>query len=584
MMPTATPPAMSAPAAPMSPAMPSAARVIRAAKAGWNALAPDRALYAEMVMHYEGRLRSPILDPQRKPANLIAQLVEAYLTHLCGSGQKTKLKPVMAGNRGLTLIREKMLQSVERKIGMNDVHEAVVRQAVLGGLGIYYTGLRGSDTMIQVDGELFDPGQPFAVSVDLGDFTIDPLARSIEEATFMGHRFRFNVELAKEQGIGKPELLESIPLVDATMNKNPVGASATGEAGRDTLFDLAEAWNLVFWDGRRTMQGVVVELAGGSEWLVDPIPYSGPERGPYELLRFTHRANRATGLSPAERVRDLHIAIGEVSGAIVRQVVDTDRKLVVDNGQQELADDLTNKARRVVFGDPKSVAETTVGGLAREMVPGYELLKSIAAEEGINLQQALGTGTNGDATATEASIVAGKALQVLKKAKGKANAARARVSKRLSAWLDDDLITRQTFSHRMQGGDHVELVWDPAVNQHRFDDFEYEAQVEDIEVQDPNMDRVRTLEMFKEMPAIVVGVGQSMGDPAAAIRIMAEKFNMPELDEVWPNAQSMMHQQMMAQFFPQGGPSGMQQGGGGGQAAIMPQNQMASDNSQERRV
>ena len=175
-------------------------------------------------------------------------------------------------------------------------------------------------------------------------------------------------------------------------------------------------------------------------------------------------------------------------------------------------------------------------------------------------------------------------MQVLKRAKGKACEARARVVKRLSAWLDDDLLTRQTYSHRMQGGEHVELLWDPAVNAHRFSDFEYEAKVEDIEVTDPNMDRVRTLEMFKEIPGIVVNTAQSGGDPQAAIRILADKFAMPELDEVWPNEPGMQMAMMQAQMYPGGGPRGVKGPPGAQQNPIQPQAQRAADYSREQRV
>jgi hypothetical protein len=566
-------------------------RVSKAADRGFTELDADRKFYEMACREFGGPwYRKSYLPNERpwydkRPVNLISQMVEIYSANLVGSGHTVRLKPRRLGARGQALVRGKMLNQHAEKINLHRTHGRIVQDTILGGLGVYFTGLRAGSELYMVDGEARDPGQFFCVRVSLGDITRDPDSRDPEEDQFFGHRFRFNRATALETRIGDADAILSLDDLGSAAEAKDGTAPDTGRGGStDRLNDLVEAWHLVLWDGSRTLTCVVANLKAGAKFIIPPHEYEGPERGPYELLTLRDMNNQTSPIAPSARLMDLHQATANAGTMIVDQILETDRKLVVKpEGGEELANDLLDRMKKVIKGDPELAKEFVRGGMVDKMMPGFQVLLGMAANEGLSLQQTGGSSSAAD-SATEASILAGRANVLLRTAKGKCNTALANVYRRMSDMLDRDEVTKATFGERLPGGLTLDLHWTPDMREGLWSDFTHEIQIEEIDTNDPNMEKVRTLELLKTIPGIVAGVVQTGGDPAAAIRIASDTFNKPELDEIWANAQAIQADQIMAQQAGQPTPPLGASSAQTTQNPIDPQDQRASDYSANVRV
>lgn len=527
-----------------------ATRIGRAANLGFRELDKDRKFFEMACEEFAGpwyrktHLPGARLWYEKRPINLLSQMVEIYLSNLVGSTHRVRLKPKALGKRGHALVRSRQLNQKAEKMNLHKIHRRVVQDMLLGGIGYFFSGLRAGSDLYSVDGEMKDPGEWFVTRVSPGDVTRDPDSRDPDEDQFIGHRYRFNRQAALDTGVGKKDVIMALAdLGTGADAKDQTAPAANRSAATDRLNDLVEAWHMVLWDGTRTLQCVIGgDLASSCKFIIEPHEYEGPERGPYEMMYLTEMNNQTSPIPVAARLMDLHQALANAGTMAVDQILETDRKLVVKPEGKELANDLDNRMKRTILGDPELAKEFTRGGMLPQMMPGIELLLGLAANEGLSLQQTGGS-QSAAGSATEASILAGRASVMLTSAKGKVNTALGNVYRRGSCWLDRDEITTAVYGERLPGGSSLELRWDPAMRDMDYSEFDYDIEIEDTDAIDPNMEKVRTLELMSKLPGIVAGIAQTMGNPAAAIRILSDSFNKPELDEIWTNPEAMAAEQ-----------------------------------------
>lgn len=538
-------------------------RLIQAARRGWE----RRAWLRDFTRLACEQIAGPWYDPKVSmvgaerspssimPVNILATMLDTYMPQLAGQRWDITCDNRLAGMEGDAKIRSLRLTHLADEINLPVVDHRVLMDAMISGEGIYRIGLREGTDAFRVDSEIHDPGQPFVVRVGPGDFVRDPLSRHWMEDRFQADRYIADRQALLEAGIGDPDLIERLPAITEQNQTRDVGSPlAAMGLNRDDLIsdDLVQLWHFCVWDGQRTLVCVVPDIVGFDGWVVEPHEYEGPERGPYEFLHFNMRPDRATPTSMAMRLMDLHFAIANVSARTVGHIIGTKRNMVYDstNGKetamsiQEAVDD------QPIAGDPQTVKEVTTGGLIPQFVQGFEALMNMASNQGATLQETPGRfGEPG--TATEASLVAGKAQALVEYMRDPLTAARRNVIRRLSWYEDTGPARQQVYGMQVAPGMKIDVMYDSATKEGDWGDYLYNCRVKSASGMDSNTRLARLSQVLQVLPPWVQFVASMGGNVDAAMRLVSGDFT--EMDNVFPTQSAMMAQQFLQQAAGQPG-------------------------------
>ena len=543
-------------------------RIVNAARRGWELRGWVRDNYAATVAAlagpYHGASHRADGMGGKQILNVLGTMCDTYLPNLLGHEFRIKCNPTVGGLSGHALMRSLRLTQMAQEMGLAQQDQRVVMDALLAGEGIWRVGLKAGSDLIRADGEIHDPGEPFAVCVPPGQFTRDPLARHHSEARFAGDRFLADRETLLEYGIGDPDVVMRIQsITDHGEQRDPTSPTAQGLVSADDVIsdDLIELWYLTLWDGTRRLECLVPDLTAFDKFLIEPQEYQGPEEGPYEFVNLYNHPTHATGISLAQRLLDLHYSIAEISARAVSHILKTKRNMVYDGERgQETAMAITEALDdEPIQGDPNSVAEKVTGGLIDQFQRGLDVAMSMADNAGASLLQSSGRKGVAD-TATEASIIAGKAQGIMAMIRGPVEQARKNVVKRMS-WYEDTAPARaQIYGVEAQPGVLTDVLYDPATREGTFSQFAYDVVVYTPTTMDESTKLARLAQLVSVMPQFIMFVAQLGGDIQAALSLFTADF--PELNDVFPNPVAMMMAQEMMARAGQAQAVGVRQVGG----------------------
>jgi hypothetical protein len=490
-------------------------------------------------------------DNDKQPVSLLAQLQRTYMPNLCGSVIKSKVTSRRWDLRAQAQIRQLMLDHIARQIKLARTHRLVVQDALLGGLGIYRVGVCAGAELVKINGEYKDPGQFFASRVDLDDFARDPRSRDFMEDAWRAHRGRVSKEYALETGIWPNEIVENLrPVRDNGPEKghsHEVGGSVNNQDGE--ICEQIEYWDVVIYDGTRVLEGTLSSLTADPQWLMELREFEGKEGGPYEFLSLIDQSNNVMPVSPAMQVMDLHLALARMGTKMVRKIVDAKSNYLAKKTAQDDAHSIQEAADEEVLlvDDPMVVNRLESAGVPPAFIQGFEWMRNEANNATANIQQMAGIQTAGGGdTATEKSILQGNANVTLADYRDRANDCLSRVIDHMGWDLENDPLKKQAFTTRLPGGESIDVVYDAATKQGAYEDFTYEAQAFSVSQADPVVAQRQFGMMMQTAPPFIQFVMATGGNVQAAIRIIAEKFETPELDEIYPTPEAMAMQQAIA--------------------------------------
>ncbi len=303
------------------------------------------------------------------PVNLIELGYSIYTAHLAAKNPRalvaTPYRQLAIPAYNLELALNHL---IEHEIGLVTTLQRAVGDALIG-IGCIKVGLNAKGP-IEIDGQLHDPGQPFADRVDLDDLVIDMNADSLEAVDFIGNRYRVPYTWAIESKvyqIDENEIRPSDGALDFMHNEG--GDTRIGEIGRghqgrgdSQVRDYLELWDI--WLPKEKL--VVTFATVGNTIKPEPVRivrWTGPERGPFHILGFTEVPGSPYPLAPAAQWYDIHMAANRA----MRKMIDGADRLktlgvVGPGGDQD--------ANRVVQASDGDVIRSDVPGSVQELVTG----------------------------------------------------------------------------------------------------------------------------------------------------------------------------------------------------------------------
>jgi hypothetical protein len=218
-------------------------------------------------------------------------------------------------------------------------------------------------------------GVPFMEVVDLDDLVFDVGAKTFEQASYIGHRYRVSLAVAKRltyfDSEGRKGLEGQSAPDDYRINQegdDRIGVVGTGWQGGEVrdYEQMVDLWEIYIPREKRVLTfgsnhgGVPDQDATPlrvQEWV-------GPDCGPYHFLSFMKVPGNAMPASPILQIIDLHEFINKGYRKLVNQMQRQKEVLPVSGGQMDDAKELkqANDGDMFVCNDPNAIKAVSYGG------------------------------------------------------------------------------------------------------------------------------------------------------------------------------------------------------------------------------
>jgi hypothetical protein len=568
----------------------------KAVELGENRLRNFRAMRMLFLREFAGQYYDrSAASVGNEPINMIFNAISVLVPNLVTNFPKTLVTSKFMVYRGYAELLGLGLDFLAKEM---DLRSELRRWIVdsLFTIGIMKTGIATSKDLVTFSDDLrIDAGRPYANTVDFDDFILDPAARRIEEASFVGHRVRVPRQMLLDSGLYKNDLIERLHTATSdpysrreveTISQHEVSPEQVADL--QDLVDVREIWV-------PAAQAIVTMPCGQTvfdDYLrVDD--YDGPDEGPYTYLALTPpMPNNPLPIAPVGIWFDLHIAANKMAKKIMEQA---ERQKDILGYKPSAADDAqeiidAGDGEAIGLADTDGAKVFSFGGQQRSNESHLQQLSYWFNLASGNTDQLGGNASNAN-TATQANILQGNQGVRVEDMRDIVYLGTKNIQRKLAWYLHTDplialpLIKRtpipaQTVMSPM-GPVLVppkmieqQAILNPDVRQGEFLDFHFEIEEKSMSRMDPAQ-RLQKALLFagKVLPAAAQAamVCQQMQVPFSFPKFvirLAKEMDLEWMDEVFydPNFQAQMLQMMNSAPKPD---NGKVAGAGGGMGAVL---------------
>lgn len=219
-------------------------------------------------------------------------------------------------------------------------------------------------------------GQPFAERVDLDDFVFDIHARSFEEVSYIGHRYRVPLDVVREgreYDKSRKDLTASEdPLFNLEGDEriSTLGRGFYGDQHQE-VEDMVDLWEVYLPRHRLVYTLANDYLLGPNATGAKPLRvqrWIGPDRGPYHIFSYGTVPGNCMPKGPIMDLVDLHEAANRGYRKLIR-TMDRIKELGLvskqgtEDGQRALE---ANDGDLIGVNDPKNFTQLVMGGAAAQ--------------------------------------------------------------------------------------------------------------------------------------------------------------------------------------------------------------------------
>jgi len=292
-------------------------------------------------------------------SNKINQMVLTYL-HLMTSGDpQTLVETPYPQFKPFAKTLELGLNRLFSDINIRESLALCVTNAMFS-FGVAKTGLAEGDEFINIDGNLYDPMQPFTSSVCIDNFVVDIQAESEEAIEFIGDRYLRPLSWVNEIRKASKRDAMGDGLAEKKTESQPYQRVSGVEEHPDKRL-VKKVW---VWDIFLPKQGYIMTYVEGDPQPLVTWEWDGPSKGPYEILQFQRVPGEVLGVSPVQTVYHLHQAQNNLLRKIYNQAEREKKLLLCSKGDHDDMDIIrkANDGDAVALMDPQATVERIYGG------------------------------------------------------------------------------------------------------------------------------------------------------------------------------------------------------------------------------
>ncbi len=506
--------------------------------------------------HYQRRRQDRTQSNRADPINFIYKAMTTLVPNLVYNEPKAKVSTEYLDYRPYSDVLTLATNHLAYEIDLRRTLRMALTDAIILA-GWIKTGITTDAQTMDKDGNLRDRGQPFADRVDPDDMVIDPWARSLEEAYYIGNRFRVSKPMLRESGLISNKQIDQLQTRYDYPNWSEASLmSASTETanylqvnkGLLEYVDLVELW-LPYEEKIVT---VPYDPTGNSYMFEDKYlreaSYEGPERGPYHMLGFAFAPDNIMPIAPALMWMDLADMGNKIARKIARQAERQKTILAYEASAWEDANDVkdADDGETVRVDNTDALKEIEFGGANENGYQYMEFAERHFSDIAMNIDLLSGEGTN-EPTATQAEITQANTSVRLADMQNLVYTFTGDVMKDMMFFLHTDPLIELPLVKRTRGVDQ-QVHYTPEMREGDWMDYHLKVVPFSMARQDPNVKMRRMLEFYGSVIPAIANAYQLLG-PAlnieAAVNIMGRDMGIDELDEI---INSQMLQQQVARM------------------------------------
>ena len=504
-----------------------------------------------------------------QPINLLFSAIRSIVPTIVSKNPRNKVVTDHLAFSEYAELQSLALDKIAHRVKLKELLRSWVVSAMFG-LGIVKIGISAEGNCILVDDQLIDPGDIYVSLVDLDDFVIDPLCKSITESSFLGNVTSIPRQYLLDNDLYNHDLVIKIP--SATVLQGDIRATAELSRERGGVFEMRDLQDIVN----------VVELwvpeADALVTIPDPreivfneyvgiTDYYGPKTGPYRFLSFTPPVeSNPMPIAPVSQYYDLHVAANRTFVKILDQAENQKDILLYRPSHADTAQDILDARNNeaVASDDPKSAVTVSFGGQNKGNEQMLAQLQVWFNYMSGNPDQAAGISSEAE-TATQANILQSNAAVSIEDARDLLYEGTAGISHDCAWYFHNDPLLDMVLARRKPGRETEQVFLTPEQRLGDVEDFVYTIVAKSMSHIDPNVIAKRTMEyMTNVVPALANTAMMlvQLGVPfnlQRALTLAAEESGLSEsMKEIFddPEFQQKLEMYMMLHSGGQGDSAG----------------------------
>lgn len=526
---------------------------------------------AQMVGRFYGNLKMKDKeDKKASPMNLLHSAVTTLVPNLVYNEPKAKVRTDILIYRQYAEMLEGACNFLANRINLRMTLRKALYDSIMMA-GFIKTGIASADQFLDLEGTVMEIGQPYADRVDPDDMVLDPWARDWDEQSFIGNRFRANLDDLLAMNVYDADELNRLSKdVDRKRMVSRLSGDVDGEYTElQRYIDLCE----VYFPREKIVVTLPYYNGGKADSFLRITDYIGPDTGPYHMLGFTPVSDNILPVAPASIWYDLHILGNRIARKLARQAERLKRVLAYQGEAQEDVEEIADAddGETVRVTDVNLMKELTFGGAAPESYVWMDWVKRNFSEQAGNIEQLAGAASE-TPTLGQSEILQANTSVRLGDMQGAVYTFTSKIIRDLGFYLHTDPLIDLPLVKRTMDGGEQQVFYTPEMREGNFYDYTFKVEPYSMARPDPNMAVRRKLEFATSVipaavqAAMMLGPGFNVG---AFLKSMAREVQLEEAAE-WindPQIQAWIMQKvqmamMMGDPGKAGGGAGMPMMGG----------------------
>lgn len=504
-----------------------------------------------------------------QPINLLFSAIRSIVPTIVSRSPRNSVTTDHLAFKEYAELQSLALDKIAQRVKLKSILRAWVVSAMFC-LGIVKTGISANGNCVLVDNQLIDPGDIYVSLVDLDDFVIDPLCKSIQESSFIGNRTSVPRQFLLDNDIYDHDLVMKLP--SATILQGDHRATAELSRERGGVFEMKDLQDIVnvveLWVSDAD---ALVTIPDPREIVFDKYlgmtDYYGPKTGPYTFLSFTPPVEgNPMPVSPVSLYYDLHKAANRTFVKILDQAEDQKDIMLYRPSHTDVAQDILDarNGEAVATDDPTGAKIVSFGGQNKGNEQMLAQLQVWFNYMSGNPDQIAGVSSAAE-TATQANILQSNAMISVEDARDLLYDGTAEVSHNCAWYLHNDPMLNIVLARRKPGMETEEITLTPEQRLGDVEDFVYKIRSKSMSRLDPAVRSKRMMEFMTNAVPALANTGMMMmqlGVPfnlQRALTLAADELEIGDwMQEIFddPQFQQKLEMYMM-----------LHEGGGGGAGA-----------------
>ncbi len=302
-----------------------------------------------------------------EPLNMSFTAVRALVPNLVSRNPKNIVGSDYLAYRQYGELLAMGLDYLSKKLNLSEKLQRGIVDSIFTW-GIFKVGLKTSGSLVYFGEEGVDPGKLYVDTVDFDDFTMDPTARQVEKATFLGEKIRVDRNEIMASGLYDNSVIERLPsaaFTDLNGRKRTRDLSAGQRDVRQAnrlhdYIDLLELW----LPGPNVVVTLPYKSSVSGKFLREETFY-GPDDGPYAFLSLTPPVpDNPVPVQLAGIWHDLHVIGNRIAKKTLDQAEAQKDILGYQSQSADAAQEVVDakNLEAIKMDDPQGVQMFSVGG------------------------------------------------------------------------------------------------------------------------------------------------------------------------------------------------------------------------------